>query len=220
MQNSGGYCLPDFIKEGVNVWFAIDNIDLLEDTPNGQNTFHGTVVVINQRSEDGKSVNEKLVMPSKKLTPLSIVVQQCSPPAIQASPMKFSQIELDKCQISSQFTRIWTLASFFSAANSSVVDQESVSSEGTDLNQDVVHCETSETTHECEMQERGILSLNETTTKKEKVSKNEVMPTWSASNTVPFVRVCINQKHKNQYRSSGSSPQNPGLPTIKPCTQP
>lgn len=49
MKESGGFCLPDFFKKGVNVWFAVDNIDLLEDTPTGQNTFHGTVVVINQR---------------------------------------------------------------------------------------------------------------------------------------------------------------------------
>ena len=39
MKESGGFCLPDFVKKGVNVWFAIDNIDLLEDTPTGQNTF-------------------------------------------------------------------------------------------------------------------------------------------------------------------------------------
>ena len=36
-----------------SIWFAVDNIDLLEDTPNGQNTFHGTAIVINQRNVDG-----------------------------------------------------------------------------------------------------------------------------------------------------------------------
>ena len=44
MKETGGFCLPDFVKKGVNIWFAIDNIDLLEDTPTGQNTFHGTVI--------------------------------------------------------------------------------------------------------------------------------------------------------------------------------
>ena len=48
MKDSGGFCLPDFVIKDVNVWFAIDNIDLLEDTPTGQETFHWTVIVINQ----------------------------------------------------------------------------------------------------------------------------------------------------------------------------
>ena len=51
MEDSGGFCLPDFVKKNVNTWFAIDNIDLLEDLPMGQNTFYGTIIVINQRGE-------------------------------------------------------------------------------------------------------------------------------------------------------------------------
>ena len=27
---TGVFCLPDFVKKGKNIWFAIDNIDLLE----------------------------------------------------------------------------------------------------------------------------------------------------------------------------------------------
>ena len=51
IEDSGGFCLPDFVKKNVNTWFAIDNIDLLEDTPTGQNKFHGTIIVINQREK-------------------------------------------------------------------------------------------------------------------------------------------------------------------------
>ena len=29
-KETGGFCLPDFVKKGKNIWFAIDNIDLLE----------------------------------------------------------------------------------------------------------------------------------------------------------------------------------------------
>ena len=65
MNASGGFCLPDFIKKGVNITFAIDNIDFLEDTPTGQNTFHGTVVVINQRDVDGQVINEPLSIQKK-----------------------------------------------------------------------------------------------------------------------------------------------------------
>ena len=31
MNENGGLCLPDFVKKGVNIWFAVDNIDLFED---------------------------------------------------------------------------------------------------------------------------------------------------------------------------------------------
>ena len=54
-----------FVKKGVNIWVAVDNIDLLENTPTGQNIFHGTVIVINQRNVDGEPVNQCLVIPEK-----------------------------------------------------------------------------------------------------------------------------------------------------------
>ena len=31
MNKTGGFCLPNFVKKGKNIWFATDNIDLLED---------------------------------------------------------------------------------------------------------------------------------------------------------------------------------------------
>ena len=65
MKETGGFCLADFVKKGVNIWFAIDNINLLEDTPTGQNKFYGTVIVIKQREEDGESVKQPLVIPQK-----------------------------------------------------------------------------------------------------------------------------------------------------------
>ena len=65
LEKSGGFCLPDFVKKNVNTWFAIDNIDLLEDTPTDQNTFHGTLVVINQRGENGNPLNDPLIVPQK-----------------------------------------------------------------------------------------------------------------------------------------------------------
>lgn len=52
MNVTGGFCLPEFVRKGVNCWLAIDNIDLLEDTSTGQNTFHGTVIVLNQRNQE------------------------------------------------------------------------------------------------------------------------------------------------------------------------
>ena len=64
IEETGLFCLPDFVNEGVNTWFAVDNIDLLEDTPYGQNTFHGTVIVLNQTEDKGaKLINSPLSIP-------------------------------------------------------------------------------------------------------------------------------------------------------------
>jgi hypothetical protein len=59
MKETGGFCLPDFVKKEVNIWFAVDNIDLLEDTPTGHNTFHCTVIVTNERAVDGELINHR-----------------------------------------------------------------------------------------------------------------------------------------------------------------
>ena len=93
MKETGGFCLPDFVKKGVNVWFAVDNIDLLEDTPTGQNTFHGTVIVINQRAEDGEPVNQPLVINNPKMllspAPLSFEVKYLQEQIIKSKPIRF-----------------------------------------------------------------------------------------------------------------------------------
>ena len=43
--------------------FAIDNIDFTEDTPFGQNSTHGTVVVIFQEDVEGEKINPPLDIP-------------------------------------------------------------------------------------------------------------------------------------------------------------
>ena len=67
MVENGGFSLFDFVKKDVSLLFAVDNIDFFEDTPTEQNTFHGTVTVINQRTDDGEPVNQKLIIPEKYL---------------------------------------------------------------------------------------------------------------------------------------------------------
>ena len=93
VNSTGGFCLPDFVKQNVNIWFAIDNIDLLEDTPTGQNTFHGTLVVMNQRADDGVPVNDPLVLPEKlqSLTPLSLDISYLKEPVIKKKLLRFDE---------------------------------------------------------------------------------------------------------------------------------
>ena len=50
-ENDGVYLPPDIVK-GRHVFFAIDNVDFSEDTPDGKGTFHGTAMAVYQRSED------------------------------------------------------------------------------------------------------------------------------------------------------------------------
>ena len=116
MKETGGFCLPDFVKKGVNIWFAIDNIDLLEDTATGQNTFHGTVIVINQRAEDGEPVNQPLVIPQKLQTPAPVTfeIKNLQEPCIKAKPIRFEIHPLNKRShlITSDFTHTWALANY------------------------------------------------------------------------------------------------------------
>lgn len=46
------YIPPDFVV-GRHVFFAIDNVDFAEDTPNGKGTLHATAMAIYQRKAEG-----------------------------------------------------------------------------------------------------------------------------------------------------------------------
>lgn len=49
-QNDGVYLPPDIVK-GRHVFFAVDNVDFDEDTPDGKRTFHGAAMAIYQKSD-------------------------------------------------------------------------------------------------------------------------------------------------------------------------
>ena len=49
-QNGGVYLPPDAVP-GRRVFFAIDNIDFAEDTPDGKRNLHGTAMAIYQKKE-------------------------------------------------------------------------------------------------------------------------------------------------------------------------
>ena len=58
----------------------------------GQNTFHGTVIVINQRAEDREPVNQPLVIPEKLLSPapLEFEVKHMEGQIIRNKPVRFA----------------------------------------------------------------------------------------------------------------------------------
>ncbi|XP_073237151.1 uncharacterized protein [Porites lutea] len=51
IESEGGMFLPLDIVKGRYVYFAVDNIDFSEDTPEGKRTLHGTAMAIYQKVE-------------------------------------------------------------------------------------------------------------------------------------------------------------------------
>ena len=52
MTETNGVYIPADMSKGKTVFFAIDNIDFSEDTLDGKNTLHGTVLVAFQQQGD------------------------------------------------------------------------------------------------------------------------------------------------------------------------
>lgn len=199
MKDAGGFCLPDFAKRGVNVWFAVDNIDLLEDTPTGQNTFHGTVIVMNQRAEDGDPVNDPLVIPDRlAATCSSLAIKYMQEPIIRTKPIRFNEYTLSKRMnlLSTEFSRTWALANYFSDDN---LDQK-LSSQmvGTQDNHELdlpeeqgVQATPDNEEHlqgrdvgDGETANSSILTVNERGRKDRNICKEAVMPTWAATKSL------------------------------------
>ncbi|CAH3182528.1 unnamed protein product [Porites lobata] len=79
--NDGLYIPPDLVL-GRHVFFAVDNVDFAEDTPDGKNTFHGTAMAIYQRREPGDCRRSIRQLPESVTTLL-----ECpAPPGKPAGP--------------------------------------------------------------------------------------------------------------------------------------
>ena len=120
--------MPQFVKKDINTWFAVDNIDLLEDIPTGQNTFHGTVIVINQQDEGGEPINPPLTIPEKLTSTgqMGIEVKYLEEPSIHKRPIRFQQYKLDGRKSCCDYHNVWALANFITStqeADSSVEDE-------------------------------------------------------------------------------------------------
>ena len=89
MKETVGFCLPDFFNKGNNIWFAIDNIDLLEDWT--EHVPRHRIVII-QRAEDGEPVNQPLVISEKLLSPapLEFEVKHMEEQIIRNNPVRFA----------------------------------------------------------------------------------------------------------------------------------
>ena len=52
MKGNNGTYIPPTIRKGSPVYFAVDNIDFRNDTPDGKNEFHGIGQVVYQQAID------------------------------------------------------------------------------------------------------------------------------------------------------------------------
>lgn len=101
----------------------MDNIDLLEDTPTGQNTFHGTVIVINQLNVAGEHVNPPLAIPETLQSPSQLSFDVKYLPELtftNAKPIRFDEFKLGGRTdlISKDYTHTWALATFLATSDS------------------------------------------------------------------------------------------------------
>ena len=206
MEDAGGFCLPDFVKRGVNIWFAIDNIDLLEDTPTGQGTFHGTVVVINQRAVDGEPMNQPLVIPEKLSSQASLAFEMnlLPEPIIRPSPVRFQAYKKRKQNlISQEFTHTWALVNYLTTDDNKEIiqtepqlqdeeaqrseemptDAESSNDEETEPSNDKEEAGSSKDREEREETD-SVVIIKKQMKKSDKLAKNDLLPTWAATRSL------------------------------------
>ena len=208
MKFTGGYCLPPFVKKGKSIFFAVDNIDFLEDTYDGQNTLHGTVVVVNQEHiKDGELVNKPIIIPDK-ITPVELEIFYHAEPPIFLKPIKCLTYEFNsRSSLLDEYKmedRSWLLACHLSndVQNSSSKclsrdDQTMLNTAAGRAPDNIDSAGTYEdgTTEEsfstvasniesikdaCD----PILHMSTGTEKKEDSRSTHVMPTWSATNSL------------------------------------
>ena len=96
MKNTPGCitdCLPDWLKRGFGLTFAVDSIGMLEGTAYGQHTFHGVTVtvVLNQRKDEhAESIQEALIIPDKApVEPLQVEIHNLEEAVIVKNPIRF-----------------------------------------------------------------------------------------------------------------------------------
>ena len=127
MQETGGFCLPDFLKKGVPLAWAIDNIDFTEDTPFGQNTFHGAVLVVYQEDEEAEPLNKPIEIPDK-LIASQINIMSLPEPVIRLKTPKFEEYEFGKnfalFKDYEHDDHVWALANHLANRQSSVNESE------------------------------------------------------------------------------------------------
>ena len=82
-----GLYVPPFLKRGAFVFFAADNTDFAEDTPDGKGTTHGTIIAVYQKDDpSGEPIAEPLTIgeaQTMSVTPHHVDMLHCDKPKPQ-----------------------------------------------------------------------------------------------------------------------------------------
>ena len=101
---------------------------MLEDTPCGQDTFHGTIIVLNQReNNDAVAMNTSLTIPTDlPPKPLKVKLNYLDEPVIQQKPIRFTEYSIGQrnnlLSKYKSFTHTWLLANFMTIESSILKD--------------------------------------------------------------------------------------------------
>ncbi len=113
MEATSGICIPPFVIKNQSIYFAIDNVDFLEDTPTGKDTLHGTAMVMYQRQIPDRptmipslavDVNHKPLMTEK----LNVPLLYC--PAPLPAPVHIPNFKVGQNDLVSQSHKLNNLA--------------------------------------------------------------------------------------------------------------
>ena len=200
MKTTGGFCLPSFLVKGKSIYFAADNIDFLENTADGQNTLHGTMLVINQNKDSNNDETARVVMDESLRIPDEIVSMDVttvyrSPTSVEAKPITVDKFDFHsndhlvrKYEVDD---RAWLMASFSHRERSAIVGN-------------AIPEELSAST--CEQFEAADHPEQRTSQSSTKLEKTDIMPTWAATNSLLMSAPQVHLENRQKTQSSIVAP--------------
>lgn len=114
LNECNGLYIPPFVVKNKSVFFAIDNVDFLEDTPTGKDTLHGTAIVMYQKETETEnrmvsSLEVEGIGKKQSLTePIPFELLPCQAPKLKFEPIR--QYTVQRRHGISEVYRIWDLA--------------------------------------------------------------------------------------------------------------
>ena len=162
----------------------------LQLTTNGQNTFHGTVIVINQRNVDREPVNQPLVIPEKLKSDSWLAFDVKYLPELEVNTLESYQLGTQKQLVSKDYTHSWALASFLATHEDSKstddANEQTVEQQGLSEDQDIQSIDTSEIESPDNQGalDKSIISVSVKTDERKRLAKKDIMPIWAATRSL------------------------------------
>lgn len=156
--------------KGKSVYFAAYNIDFMENTADGQNNLHGTMLIINQNQENDDDathvpVNAPLRIPDE-IVPVDFSTNFRNPPSVEAKTITVDKFEFHSYDTFVRkyetYDRAWLMASFAHRERSSVTGNVNPEEQSTVIDDSEQHATQSSA----------------------KIEKTDSMPTWAATNSL------------------------------------